>query len=173
MVIIGLILIIILFSGFNIATLPINLKHIDRSSSLYILNNKLGASNITTINITKSGTVGFAVGTDFSHSLTRGIYNGQVLYVMLFSSNSSIPLTNVGFSISNVSFTSNLVGLNGYTEIHNTTVETILLNNIPSTAGNGTIELSFTLTPVYELLFYHYPGNPVNIKIYQKVTVKN
>ncbi len=173
LVAIGLVTVIVLFSVFSFATLPLSLKHIDKSSSVYVLNDKLGASNVTTYNITKSGSFGFAVGIDFSHNLTLGYFHGLVLYVMLFTSNGTVPLTNVGFRLSNVSFTSNLVGLNGYTETHNSTVETILLNNVPSIAGNGTIELSFTLTPVYEFLFYHYSGKPVDFKFYQNVTVTN
>lgn len=163
--------ILFIFSTFDYATLPVNLKHVDETSSLYILNDKFGASNITTYNITKNGNLGFTVGIDFSHNLTLGEYNGQVLYVMLFGSNGTLPLTNVGFSISKVSFTSKLMGFDGYTETHNSTVETVLLKNLPSIAGNGTIALSFTLTPIYEFLFYHYSGKSVTFTFSKNVTV--
>lgn len=171
--IIGLVLIIILFSVFNFATRPVNLQHVNKSTSLYILKDKLDASNVTTRNITSNGNIGFTVGVSFIHNLTIGYYHGLVLYVMLFNSNENFPLTNVGFRISDVSITSNLLGLNGYTEINNATVETILLNNVPSTIGNGTLKLTFTLTPVYEFLLYHYSGKPVIFTFYQNVTVIN
>lgn len=102
-----------------------------------------------------------------------GNYNGQVLYVLLFNSNGKLPLTDAGFSISNIPFTSNLVGLREYAGINNSTLETILLNNVPSTAGNRTIEPAFTPTTTCEFLVYQCPGKSSHFKFYQNVTVIN
>lgn len=170
---IGVVLAVVIFSGLNIATYPVNLKYVNEATALHILK-YWNTSNVTVYNITPNGEIAFAFGVNTIHGINRTLVWNPTILITIINSKGSFPLTNIGVSISNITLVNDkYVTLMGYTIHHSSTLENVTLHIEASLAGSALLGFSFTLTPAYEFLIYHYPGKSETFTLYQNITVTN
>lgn len=159
----SVIIILIVFSGFEIATLPPVLESTSQASAVSFLHS-MNSSAISSYNISKSGIREITLGMVYEqkYQATTRVY--LPVYILINDSSESHIITR-GITVSSVKINSSGLADVGYTVQHNSSVITLTLNVEP--LGNGSVNFQITvgLTLTHNFLIFHVPYKKIGVEL--------